>query len=281
MTFDVDAYLDRLGRTGGRTSAPPTRKTLAALMRAHIRAIPFENLDPLSGRAPSLKLDDLAGKLVSGNRGGYCYEHNTLFDAVLRELGFRVTLHAGRVLLGAREGMIRPRTHMLLFVHFDDEPAPYVADVGFGSIGCLLEPIRLVADAELEDTPRRHRLVRGEPGDGPPAPGYWVLQAHSARQWVGQYAFTEELFQPPDYQVFNWYVATYPDSPFRRALYVQREFGDRHLSLSGTTLTETAVNGTEKIRELTGDELVPVLRTEFGIDVPDYFPLAPGPDSAT
>lgn len=46
MTFDVDAYLARIGCKPGREDYPATRATLAALMRAHIYAIPFENLDP-------------------------------------------------------------------------------------------------------------------------------------------------------------------------------------------------------------------------------------------
>ena len=283
MVFDVAQYLDRIGRGGGPAAAPATPATLAALTRAHVQAIPFENLDPVSGRAPSLDLDDLAAKLVTGGRGGYCYEHNTLFNAVLRELGFDVTLHVARVTVGAREGAIRPCSHMLLLVRFDGEPAPYLADVGFGSIGGLLEPIRLVPDTELDDGPRRHRLVR-IPAD-PLA--QWLLQARSGDTWANQYTFTEERFQPPDYQMFNWYVATYPRSPFRLALHVQRTFSDRHLALAGTMLTTTstttssttssATSGTTKetVRELADHaEVVAVLRAEFGIEVPDYFASA-------
>lgn len=268
MAFDVDLYLHRIGRDGGSAGAPATLETLTELMRAHVRAIPFENLDPVSGRPPSLELDDIAAKLVAGGRGGYCYEHNTLFAAVLAELGFDVTLHAGRVVVGARVATERPRTHMLLLVHLADEPAPYLADVGFGSIGSLLEPIRLAPGATLEDAPRSHRLVRTLA----PAAAKWMLQAHDEDEWADQYLFTEEQYFAPDFKMFNWYVATYPTSPFRNAPYVQRTFPDRHLALDGRTLTETDGAGKQLVRELSDhDEVVAVLRAEFGIRVPDYF----------
>ncbi|NEE44236.1 arylamine N-acetyltransferase, partial [Streptomyces sp. SID8455] len=89
MTLDLDAYLARIGWTG---EPAPTVEVLQSLHRAHALGIPFENLDPVLGSAPSLALADLEAKLVRGGRGGYCYEHNTLFATVLRQLGFTVTL---------------------------------------------------------------------------------------------------------------------------------------------------------------------------------------------
>jgi N-hydroxyarylamine O-acetyltransferase len=275
VTFDVGVYLDRIG-CRERATAPTTRETLAVLMRAHVQTIPFENLDPVGGRAPSLDLDDIAAKLVvHGRRGGYCYEHNTLFAAVLRALGFDVTLHAARVMVGVREGAaLRPRSHMLLSVRLSGEPAPYLADVGLGSVGALLEPIPLVPDATLDDAPRRHRLVCSQTGaqTAAQAAPQWLLQAQDGEGWANQYLFTLEPFLPQDFQVYNWYLSTYPSSPFHIAAFVQRTFPDRHLALNGSTLTETGADGKELVRELTGrDEVAAVLRDEFGIDVPAHF----------
>ena len=270
MTFDVDAYLARIGLKPGRVEYPATRQTLATLMRAHVFSIPFENLDSVSGRAPSLELDDLAAKLVAGGRGGYCYEHNLLFAAVLRELGYTVSLHTGRVLYGMRRGdAVRPRSHTMLLVHLDDQPEPYLVDVGFGTVGCLLAPMPLVANAELRDEPRRHRLLRET---GPNPLPTWTLQAHTDGEWVNQYMFTEETFQPVDYQVLNWYISTFPRSPFKLAPFVQRNNPERHLELTGSTLTERHADGSRGVREIEDRaELIHLLRTEFGIDVPSYF----------
>src|SRR5437016_10225031 len=97
---DLSAYLDRIGYGG---AVAPTRAALNALQLLHPQAIPFENLNPLAGRTPKLDLASLLDKLVHSQRGGYCFEHNSLFQAVLTRFGFTVTPLAGRVLLGQPE----------------------------------------------------------------------------------------------------------------------------------------------------------------------------------
>ncbi|MFJ8847325.1 arylamine N-acetyltransferase [Streptomyces cyaneofuscatus] len=265
MTLDLDAYFARIGWTG---EPRPTVEVLRSLHRAHALGIPFENLDPVLGSAPSLDVADLEAKLVRGGRGGYCYEHNTLFGTALRQLGFTVTLLAARVVLGAAPGDIRPRSHMLLRVDVPDVATPYIADVGFGDIGALLEPIELVAGAEVYDAPRHHRLVTVA-HDGPLE--MWELRAEKSGSWEGQYTFTLEPFEAPDFTMINWYIATAPHSPFARAVYAHRTLPDAsHRSLAGLDLIKRAEDGTIKERLLSGhDEMVQVLRNDFGISVPE------------
>jgi len=123
--LDLDAYLNRIGHTGPRTA---DAATLAALHRAHVAAIPFENLDVILGRGISVALPDVQRKLVEARRGGYCYEHGLLFAAVATRLGFT----AQRLL--ARVGDLerpRPRTH-LVTVLTDPGGEAWLADPGFG-----------------------------------------------------------------------------------------------------------------------------------------------------
>ncbi|MEW5537423.1 arylamine N-acetyltransferase [Streptomyces cyaneofuscatus] len=266
MKLDLDAYFARIGWTG---EPRPTVEVLRSLHRAHALGIPFENLDPVLGSVPSLDPADLEAKLVHGGRGGYCYEQNTLLAAVLRQLGFTVTLLTARVTLGAAPGDIRPRSHILLRVDVPDVAGPsYVADVGFGSIGALLEPIELVTGAELYDAPRHHRLV-AVAHDGPLE--MWEVQAEKGGSWEAQYAFTAEPFEGVDVEMINWYIATGPHSPFRQAVYAQRALPDSsHRSLAGLDLVETAGDGTIRERLLSGpDELREVLKDSFGIHVPE------------
>ncbi|MFC7011411.1 arylamine N-acetyltransferase [Streptomyces viridiviolaceus] len=263
--FDLDGYLKRIGWEG---EPRPDAATLRGVHLAHLRSVPFENLDPLGGTAPSLDLGDLMAKLVHSRRGGYCYEHNTLFASALRALGFRVTLLAARVVVGAERIEDRPRTHMALLVEAPGDPQPYLADVGFGAIGSLLEPVPLTADTEFHDAGRRHRLVH-VPHHGPLE--MWVLEAHrgAGAGWEAQYAFTTEPFEAPDYEVINWHIATNPRSPFSRRPYVQRLMPDGHLLLDGNRLTETRADGTVTVRELTEEaEARRVLEEDFDIDVP-------------
>lgn len=264
MTLDLDAYFARIGWTG---EPRPTVEVLRSVHRAHLIGIPFENLEPVLGSAPSLALDDLEAKLVRGGRGGYCYEHNTLFSAVLRRIGFTVTLLSARVVVGAAPGDIRPRTHMLLQVDVAGEPHPYLADVGFGSVGSLLEPIELAEGAELFDAPRHHRLVH-TPHHGPLP--LWELQVEKGGAWEPQYTFTLEPYEQPDHEVVNWFISTSPRSPFRQAVYAQRTRVDGHLALSGLDLVETADDGTITERVLKdGDEALRVLRDDFGLRLPE------------
>ncbi|WP_432119139.1 arylamine N-acetyltransferase family protein [Streptomyces sp. bgisy032] len=274
--FDLDAYFRRIGWEGERRADPAT---LRGVHLAHMRAIPFENLDALRRTAPSLDPADLMAKLVHSRRGGYCYEHNSLFARALRALGFRVTLLTARVVVGADGITSRPRTHMALLVDVPGEPRPYLADVGFGAIGALLEPVPLVAGVEFDDAGRRHRLVHA-PHDGPL--DLWVLEAHDRQKgdWAAQYAFTVEPFERPDFDVVNWYVGTHPRSPFTQRLYAQHLGADRHLLLDGRLLTETRTDGTVTEREVTGEaEVRRLLDEEFGISAPDHALTAGAPGS--
>ncbi|MCL7429832.1 arylamine N-acetyltransferase [Streptomyces sp. YS415] len=261
VEFDLDAYLGRIGWNGERRA---DLATLRGVHLAHSWAVPFENLDPVSGRAPSLELGDLMAKLVHGRRGGYCYEHNTLFRHALEALGFRVTTLAARVVLGADRPASRPRTHMTLLVHVPGEPQPYLADVGFGAIGALLEPVPLQTDTEYRGAGRRHRLVH-VPHHGPLE--LWMLQTHDGKGWEQQYAFTLDPFEEPDYEVFNWHVGTNPRSPFTQSRYVQRVTADRHLLLHGNLLTETLADGTVGERQVADEDVERLLTEEFGIAV--------------
>ncbi|MFH8500363.1 arylamine N-acetyltransferase [Streptomyces coeruleorubidus] len=273
IQFDLDAYFRRIGWEGERRA---DAATLRGVHLAHMRAIPFENLDALRGTAPSLDPADLMAKLVHSRRGGYCYEHNTLLACALETLGFRVTRLAARVVVGADTIASRPRTHMALLAHVPGEPRPYLTDVGFGAIGSILEPVPLIADVEFTGAGRRHRLVH-VPHDGPLE--MWLLQAHDQQKddWTGQYAFTLEPFEKPDYDVINWHIATNPRSPFAQRLYAQHISATRHLLLDGRLLTQTRSDGTVTEREVTGEaEARRLLEEEFGITAPEGTTLLTG-----
>src|SRR5690349_18979985 len=101
--IDLAAYFHRIGYDGPRTA---TLDTLRSLHRLHPQAITFENIDPFLHRPVELEHTALQRKLLSGVRGGYCFEHNILFMHVLRAIGFDVSGLAGRVLWGMPEDSI-------------------------------------------------------------------------------------------------------------------------------------------------------------------------------
>ena len=126
--LDLDAYLARIGYDGPRE---PTLEVLRAIHAAHPAAIPFEAIDVLLDRGVDISLPAVQAKLIAGRRGGYCFEQNTLFLAVLRELGFDVEPLLARVVwMRPADAPAGPRTHMVLRVTL--EGRPWLADVGFG-----------------------------------------------------------------------------------------------------------------------------------------------------
>ena len=134
--FDLDAYLARIGLRGrGSSDPPPGVDAVAALLLAHMAAIPFENLDVLLGRGVRVDPDSVFAKLVTARRGGYCFEHGTLFQAALRALGIEAVAHAARVLLVVPKAEA-PRTHMFLTVRASGRT--WVLDPGFGGQGPLV-----------------------------------------------------------------------------------------------------------------------------------------------
>jgi len=137
--MDIDSYLARIGYSGPNTA---TLTTLHALHALHPAAIAFENLDVLLKRPIRLGVEPLVTKLVQHGRGGYCYEQNTLFQAVLQAMGFSVGSIAARVQWRYPEGSLTPRSHMVLRIHLSDRD--YIADVGFG-LYTLTAPLRLEA----------------------------------------------------------------------------------------------------------------------------------------
>lgn len=250
--IDVSAYLGRIGYEG-RIAAD--HATLQALHLAHATRIPFENLDILLGRPISLDLAHLQAKLLAGRRGGYCFEQNTLFAAVLRALGFSVTGLAARVRPG--NGVVLPRTHMCLLVHADGRD--WIADVGFGGDG-LLMPVALNGQPAQQYL-WTYRAIEQ-------SPGLWVMQLARNQTWNDLYAFSLEPQEAADFEMANYYVSTHPQSRFVRSLTVQLPSPERRRILRNRELIVETRNGFETTLVDSDEALLDVLRSTFDLEFP-------------
>ncbi len=249
--FDLAAYLRRIGFEG---EARPDVATLRLLHLAHATTLPFENLDIQMGLPIRLDLASLQDKLVRRRRGGYCFEQNTLFQAALRAIGFEPRACEARVRWGALE--VLPRTHMLLLVPVEGQD--WLADVGFGGEG-LLHPVP-VDEQTHEQFHNAYRVV--------PEGGLSVLQSRHDGVWEDLYAFTPEARLPVDFEVANHYTATHPDSRFVKVLTAQLPGSEVRRILRNRAYAEVRGEAVEG-RELAPEEVIPVLREIFGLDVPD------------
>jgi N-hydroxyarylamine O-acetyltransferase len=261
-TFDLDAYLARIGYAGPRTA---TFDTLEALHALHPAAIPFENLNPLVGWPVALDVDSLQAKMVAGGRGGWCFEQNTLFRNALEALGFSVTSLAARVLWNAVPGSpIGPRSHMLLLVDLDG--LPYIADVGFGG-NVLTAPLRLEPHIAQATPHESHRLLPLENG--------YVLEASLRGEWMPSgewmpfYRFTLEPQFPADYEVSNWYLCHHPSSFFLQTLLGARATPGCRYALRNNSLTIRRKTGVEVRTLADAAALRSCLEADFGLRLPD------------
>jgi N-hydroxyarylamine O-acetyltransferase len=251
-TLDLDAYFSRIGYDGPRE---PTLQTLKAIHYAQAVSIPFENLDVLAKRPINLDPASLQKKLVTEKRGGYCFEVNALFAAVLRELSFDVTTLIGRVRWMAPEEVDTARSHMLMRVELPQ--GSYLADVGFGGL-TMTGPIRFETESEQETPHEPRRLLEHEDG--------LELQAKIGDGWVSIYRFTLEPHRRTDYEVASWYTSTHPSSIFVQFLIAGRPQEGKWLSLFNREFKIRGLDGKAETHVLdSADEIAEVLDRYFGI----------------
>ncbi len=269
-TLASHEYLKRLDFSAPPDGAAlePTLPTLQALHRAHMLAVPFEDLSIHFGQPIILQEAALFEKIVRWRRGGFCYELNGLFAALLRHLGYHVTLLAAGVARGA--GSFGPEfDHLTLLVH-QLAGADWLADVGFGD--SFVQPLRFEEGLEQDGGEgRRYRLVGGRPGaDGPagtpgvqggdgPAgtPGvqgdYWMMQQFNGETWEAQYRFTLQPRALSDFTGQCQYFQTSPESHFVQNRICSLATPEGRITLSGLKLI-TTVNGTREEQELPSEE---------------------------
>jgi N-hydroxyarylamine O-acetyltransferase len=247
--MDTQAYLQRMNYTGPLTRSA---ETLRQLQTAHLLSVPFENLSIHSGEPIVLDDDALFAKIVSRRRGGFCYELNGLFAALLRALGFDVSMLSAQV--ANAEGTYGPEfAHMTLMVTLADR---WLVDVGFGD--SFLEPLPLDEQSQQVQRDRAYRVARE---------GLYlvVMQRSPNNEWQPQYRFTLKSYQYPDYAEMCRYHQTSAESHFTRARICSRATPEGRISLGDLRFIETA--GGERLeRILTNEEeYATILREQFGV----------------
>lgn len=254
---ELRSYFQRIGLS------PPAVAELSALqaiVAAHERVIPFENLDPFLGRAVDLELAAVHAKLVHEQRGGYCFEHNLLLGEVLRSLEYKVTSLAARVLWARPEDAITPRSHMLFQVTVAKQR--YLVDVGFGG-NTLSGVLPWVFDIAHETSHESFRLLLRE--------GDHFLQCQLPDGWKTLYRFDLQAQYPIDYQASSYFLSTHPQSHFVTGLSAARVTAEGRLVLRDRDFSIHVSGGTTTRRSLCdAAEIRSVLEREFLIRLPSY-----------
>ena len=249
--LNVPSYLARIGYSG---PTDPTAETLRALHHAHLIAVPFENLDIALGRKIVLDENAILNKVVSLRRGGFCYELNGAFAALLRALGFRVTLLSARV-ARAQGGEGPEFDHLALRVDLDQS---WLADVGFGE--SFVEPLLLKADAAQKDPAGMFRLVEH-------SGRIHMEKAEPDSSWRPQYSFSLEPRLLEDFSGMCRFHQTSPESSFTQRRLCSRATTEGRITLSEMKLIVTE-NGRRSERVLASEEeRLSALRDHFAINL--------------
>ncbi|MFJ7340143.1 arylamine N-acetyltransferase [Streptomyces sp. NPDC101110] len=270
----VDAYLRRLGV---EHPAWPTVDALRELHLRHLRTVPFENLSIHLGEEIVLEEKRLLDKVVGARRGGFCYELNGSFGALLAALGYDVALLAARV-YGDEGRLGIPYDHLALRVRTVDG-GDWLADVGFGAHSHL--PLAFGDRGEQEDPGGRFRIVEAGPDAAGVRGGHGTVEAADLdvfRDGRAQYRLEVRPRALGDFVAGAWWHSTSSVSHFTRSLVCSRvtEEGGR-ITLSGRRFTVTAADGTREERELeTDEEVLGAYREWFGIAL-DSVPVPRNP----
>ena len=249
--MDVSRYLNRINYRGPRDVSA---ETLRELHKAHLLAVPFENLDVHLKRAIVLDEQKMVDKIIGELRGGICYELNSAFCALLSWLGFRVSMLSAGV---ARDegGFDPPFDHMTLLVDLEER---WLADVGFGD--SFREPLRLDLRGPQDQNNESYRIVEAEDQ-------HLIVERRESESWKPQYRFTLDPYKLDDFGEMCRYHQTSPESPFTQKRVCTLATPDGRITVTGMRLIITD-RGEKQEREIAShEEWAAALREHFGIEL--------------
>ena len=244
----IDEYLSRIGYAGPRDATPDV---LRAVHERHLLSFPFENLDIHLGRPIVTDEQRILDKIVAQRRGGFCYELNGAFAALLRALGFDVEMLSARV--PRADGTTSPEfDHMTLLVRAGGER--WLADVGFGE--CFLHPLRFDERGEQRDPAGTFRIEQLDARD-------WLLSSSKP-----EYLFSLEAHPLADFAPMCRYHQTSPQSSFTQKRVCTLATATGRITLRDDRLIVT--EGGAKCEEPIADDAAwrAALRERFGVEVP-------------
>jgi len=247
--MDVQAYLNRINYDG---PVAPTAETLRQLHLAHLLSVPFENLSIHAGEQIVLEDEALFRKIVSRRRGGFCYELNGLFAALLRGLGFEVAMLSAQV-TNDDGGFSRDFDHMTLLVSLGER---WLVDVGFGD--SFIEPLLLDERGPQMQRDSAYRID---------VDADWLImeRADKSGEWKPQYRFTLKPFQYADYAEMCTYHQTSPLSHFTKGRICSRLTPQGRISLSDMRLITSEAGERREHTAASQEEYEELLSEYFGV----------------
>ncbi|UEX90275.1 arylamine N-acetyltransferase family protein [Staphylococcus ratti] len=236
----------------------PTREALDMYTEHFIRKVPFENIDVQNGVSISVEIAAIYDKVVNRQRGGFCYELNTLYRHYLVEKGFRA-FNVSATVHTPDGGRSLPGSHMSTVVEIEGHY--YIADVGFGERPLHVMPLLPQNQAQVvEDTMGIFRAVFVDD-----TYDRFEVQKWDSEAWKTKYEGDLTPKQLADFAENLVYNQTNPNSIFVKQLIVTKPTEKGHVTMSQHHLTLTE-EGQKYKKEITPDNYRTLLKKYFNID---------------
>lgn len=248
---DKRAYLDRIAF---EKDSVETAAELNLLLEKHLCSVPFENLSVLgSDSEPQLGIESLFDKIVTKKRGGYCFELNALFCALLRAMNVEIYPILARVVWN--KAFLPPYSHRSAIATLEGKR--WICDVGYGGpcpvgILCLdTEEVQQVRDAffRVEIRGGNALVFRKNEGEFKPMLELNLTPAHEV-----------------DFIPVNFHIGMNPGSYFRSKTVVSVFTDNGMKCIDGSSFRETTCG--ELVRNIdiiSEKQMSSLLRDEFGI----------------
>jgi len=263
MDTTTAAYLNRLGVE----AEPPSLEALFRLHRAHVERIPYDTFWVSLGQEWGIDPNECMERLATTRRGGYCFQLNSAFYALLVELGYEVSLHVAGVYNDPAHDVDAGNHSAIIAEGLPSDENPggrWWVDVGLGD--ALHDPLPLV-EGQYVQGPLRFTMEAVEPG----GVGDWRL-VHDPTGWFAGVHLVEAPVKADVFEKRHHFNATSPESGYSKLITALRRHKDGVTLMRGCVLTRIGHDGVTKHTCESLTEWLEVLEREFGLafdDVPD------------
>lgn len=260
----LKAYLERIG-LGGLELGEPSVELLDKLTEAHQLTVPFEDLDSFEfKKAVSLEPDDLFDKIIVRQRGGYCFEQNKAFEALLKACGFEVWPAIGRNVRNTAGGIhdkLPAVMHRSEIIRIDGKL--HCADVGYGG------PMP-ACSFPVEDGARV--VSYGQQFEVRQLDEAWWQIGYRREGSADDVAFKPVVnfmvspAQEADFDLMSYWCYSHPDSPFVQNRILNRRLPDGNVYLRNNSYSCTR-GGVKIALELDDEQVRKAIEDDFGIKI--------------
>ncbi|PFV43123.1 arylamine N-acetyltransferase family protein [Bacillus thuringiensis] len=231
--------------------------------------LPYENLDIMEGNTKEFSRENIEEKLLLKNRGGLCYEINSLLYYFLCDCGFNVYRIAGTLYDPKTRKWNPDDGHALIVLQHKYEN--YIIDAGFASY-LPLHPVPFHGDSVTSVTGeyrvRKQNTEKGthvlEMKKGKNGETSHFFDSDLSDTWSIGYAFYLNAINEKKVNAIQNMVIEHPESPVNKANIICKLIEHGHIALTKQSFTETR-HGKKIKKEITEKQYHQILKNEFNI----------------